>query len=57
MGFPYGANEDAAYMTTWLELHNLKGIKKIVELSNKIDNQFDGKMNLPDIKSKKSLSE
>ena len=56
MGFPYGADEDAAYMTAWLELHNLKGIKKIVELSNKIDNQFDGKINLPDIKSKKSIN-
>ena len=27
MGFPYGADEYAAYMTAWLELHNLKGIR------------------------------
>ena len=26
MGFPYGADEDAAFMATWLELHKLGGI-------------------------------
>ncbi len=26
LGFPYGADEDAAYIITWFELYNLKGI-------------------------------
>ena len=32
IGFPYGVNEDAAYMTSWLELHKLEGLKKLSEL-------------------------
>ena len=28
MGFPYGADEDAAYIIAWLELINLNGVKK-----------------------------
>ena len=56
MGFPYGADEDAAFMTTWLELHKLGGIQKLSELSNQIDQQFNGKINLDDVKSKKSIN-
>ncbi len=56
MGFPYGADEDAAFMTTWLELHKLGGIQKLAELSNQIDNRFNGKINLNDVKSKKSIN-
>ena len=44
MGFPYGVDEDAAFMTTWLELHKLGGIQKLAELSNQLDQQFDGKL-------------
>ena len=56
MGFPYGADEDAAFMTTWLELHKLGGMQKLSELSNQIDQQFNGKINLYDVKSKKSIN-
>jgi len=56
MGFPYGADEDAAFMTTWLELYNLGGIQKLSEQSNQIDKQFNGIINLEDIKSKKSIN-
>ena len=56
MGFPYGADEDAAFMITWLELHNLDGIHKLVELSNQINQKFEGKINLEDIKSKKYIN-
>ena len=55
MGFPYGIDEDAAYMITWLELHKLGGIQKLAELSNQIDKRFNGKINLNDVKSKKSI--
>ena len=27
MGFPYGADEDAAFIIAWLELNKLNGIK------------------------------
>lgn len=56
MGFPYGADEDAAYMTTWLELHKLGGVQKLAELSNKIDQQFNGKIDLDDVKSKEFIN-
>ena len=39
MGFPFGADEDAAFMTTWLELYRLHGIKKLAKLSKKIDKE------------------
>ena len=56
MGFSYGADEDAAFMTTWLELHKLGGIQKLSELSNQIDQQFNGKINLDDVKFKRSIN-
>ena len=56
MGFPYGANEDAAFMVTWLELYKLGGIQKLSELSKQINQQFNGKIDLDDVKSKKSIN-
>jgi len=51
MGFPYGADEDAAYMTTWLELYKLGGIQKLASLSNKLDKKYNAKINLNEIQS------
>ena len=45
MGFPYGADEDAAYMVTWLELYGLNGIEKLTNLLNKIDKKYSSKTN------------
>ena len=56
MGFPYGLDEDAAFMTTWLELHKLEGVKKLAELSDNFDQLLQKKINLEDIKSKKSIN-
>ena len=56
MGFPYGADEDAAYMTAWLELHKLGGVQRLSELSNQINQKFNGKINLDDLKSNKSIN-
>ena len=56
MGFPYGADEDAAYMTAWLELHKLGGVQKLSELSNQINQKFNGKFNLDDLKYNKSIN-
>jgi hypothetical protein len=55
MGFPYGVDEDAAFMTTWLELHKLEGIQKLAELSNQLDQQFSGKIDLDSIKYNNSI--
>ena len=55
MGFPYGVDEDAAFMTTWLELHKLGGIQKLAELSNQLDQQFSGKIDLDTIKYNNSI--
>ena len=56
MGFPYGADEDAAYLVTWLELHKLNGIKKLAELSSKIDNKYQGKTKLEEVESKEFIN-
>jgi len=56
MGFPYGADEDAAFMIAWLELHKLGGIQKLTELLNQINQKFNAKINLDDLKSKKSIN-
>ena len=56
MGFPYGADEDAAFMIAWLELHKLGGIQKLAELLNQINQKFNGKINLDDLKFKKSIN-
>lgn len=42
IGFPYGADEDAAYIVTWLELNKFDGIKNFAKLSKKINNKFNG---------------
>jgi len=52
MGFPYGLDEDAAFMVTWLELHKLGGIQKLAQLSKKMDKKFKGSININDINNK-----
>jgi len=49
MGFPYGADEDAAYMISWLELNKLNGVKLLAETYQNFDNQYEGKMNFNEI--------
>ncbi len=50
MKFPYGADEDAAYIIAWLELNNFKGISILNHLIKIIDNKYNGVINLKDIK-------
>ena len=42
LGFPYGADEDAAFIISWLEAFELSGIHLFANIQNKIDNNFDG---------------
>ena len=48
MGFPHGADEDAAFIIAWLELNNLHGIKRLSDIINILDNKFDGTINIKD---------
>ena len=45
MGFPYGADEDAAYIITWLELNKFNGLNSLVNSIEVVDNKYDGKIN------------
>ena len=49
MGFPYGADEDAAYMVSWLELNKLNGVKLLAKTFKNFDNQYEGGINFEDI--------
>jgi len=49
MGFPFGADEDAAYMVSWLELNKLDGIKSLAKTYKNFDNQYNAKINLEEI--------
>ena len=48
MGFPFGADEDAAYIIAWLELNRLNGVGIFRDNIEKIDQQYDGVLNLKD---------
>ena len=42
LGFPYGADEDAAYIISWLEAFNLEGIHLFSNVQKQIDGNFNG---------------
>ena len=42
LGFPYGADEDAAYIISWLEAFELDGIHLLSSIQKKIDSNFNG---------------
>ena len=46
MGFPFGADEDAAYIIAWLELNKLKGVDIFINNIKQIDQRYDGVLNL-----------
>ena len=50
MNFPHGADEDAAYSITWLELYNLKGIDLFCSFIEEFNNQIDFKIDISNIK-------
>ena len=49
MGFPFGADEDAAYIIAWLELNKLKGVDIFKNNIEQIDQQYDGVLNLKEM--------
>ena len=46
MGFPFGADEDAAYIIAWLELNNLNGVNIFTNVIDQIDGKYDGILNI-----------
>ena len=46
LGFPYGADEDAAYIITWFELYNLKGIDLFCSFITTNDKEYNYKIDL-----------
>tara|TARA_B100001540_G_C15767731_1_gene624780 strand:- start:736 stop:1437 length:702 start_codon:yes stop_codon:yes gene_type:complete len=49
MGFPYGADEDAAYIIAWLELNNFDGFILLSKLINHLDGKFDGTIKIDNL--------
>ena len=56
MGFPYGADEDAAFMVSWLELNKLNGVKNLVKISKKINKKFNGSFQLINVESNQKIN-
>ena len=53
LGFPYGADEDAAYIITWFELYNLKGIDLFCSFITTKDKEFNYKIDI--VKNKRVM--
>jgi len=52
MGFPYGADEDAAFIISWLELNNFQGAALLANLINELDQKYEGKIEINNLKEK-----
>ena len=46
MGFPYGADEDAAYIISWLELNKFNGLNSLINSIGVLDKKYDGTIKL-----------
>jgi len=49
MGFPYGSDEDAAFIIAWLELNNFDGVALLASLINELDQKYEGKIKLDNL--------
>ena len=49
MGFPYGSDEDAAFIIAWLELNKFKGISLLASLINELDKKYEGRIKLDNL--------
>ena len=55
LGFPYGADEDAAYIISWLEAFELEGIHLFSSIQKKIDSNFNGALETNKLTNKINL--
>ena len=49
MGFPYGSDEDAAFIIAWLELNDFQGINLLASLVDQLDQKYEGRIKLNDL--------
>ena len=49
MGFPYGSDEDAAFIIAWLELNDFQGINLLASLVDQLDQRYEGRIKLNDL--------
>ena len=52
MGYPFGADQDAAYIIAWLELNKFNGVNIFKKNFTETDHHFDGKLNHKKINNK-----
>ncbi len=52
MGFPYGSDEDAAFIIAWLELNKFRGVNILANLINELDKKYEGRIRLKDLNGK-----
>ena len=50
MGFPYGADEDAAFIIAWLELNNFKGVTLLKSLIPDLNQKYEGDIKINNLK-------
>ena len=50
MGFPYGADEDAAFIIAWLELNNFKGVTLLQSLIPDLNQKYEGGIEINNLK-------
>ena len=55
MGFPFGADQEAVHMVTWLEFNSMDGIKRLQNILGKIDKKYP--LSFPRPKHRQSLVE
>tara|TARA_Y100000590_G_scaffold381136_1_gene450060 strand:+ start:5733 stop:6440 length:708 start_codon:yes stop_codon:yes gene_type:complete len=56
IGFPYGADEDAAFIVSWLELNRLNGLKNLVSLLRKKNRKYNGTLNTKNLFIKNKIN-
>ena len=49
MGFPHGSDEDAAFIISWLELNNFRGVSLLANSINKLDQKYQGILTIDDL--------
>jgi len=49
MGFPHGSDEDAAFIISWLELNNFRGVSLLANSISKLDQKYQGILNIDNL--------
>ena len=49
MGFPHGSDEDAAFIISWLELNNFRGVSLLANSIKELDQKYQGILDIEDL--------